>query len=70
MTQTRAAALFGVDQGRYSQIELGKRRPGLLLATRMHVRTAGAVRVFDWHGEEERASWRERNTASGEARAA
>ena len=58
LTQTQAAALFGVDQGRYSQIELGKRRPGLLLATRMQVRTNAAVRVMDWHGEEEAAAWK------------
>ena len=70
ISQTQAAALFQMDQARYSQIELAKRRPGLLLATRMEVRTKGAVRVIDWHGDEEREAWKAKRATSVEARTA
>jgi transcriptional regulator with XRE-family HTH domain len=50
-SQVIAAQLLGVDQGRYSQYERGKRRPGRLNALLIEDRTAGAVPATSWDPE-------------------
>lgn len=47
-SQTEAALHIGLDQARYSQLERGKRKPGLDWAVRIERRTDGRVPVEAW----------------------
>ena len=47
-TQREAAQVLGLDQGRYSQYENAKRRPGRFWAVKIAAATGGAVPIESW----------------------
>lgn len=47
LNQTSAAQRIGVDQGRYSQFENGNRKPGRVLAVRIHELTGIPVHLWE-----------------------
>ena len=47
-TQQEVAELLGVEQGRLSKLEAGKRVPGLALALKIQALTGGLIPASAW----------------------
>lgn len=48
LTQSGAASKFGLDLATYNAIELGRKRPGIDIATRIQTVTLGCVQATQW----------------------